>query len=305
VSPWARSTWPEAAPTSTTLDADPTSAHEGEPVTLTAHVGPDLATGTVTFSDDDGFLDEADVIDGVAETDVFLDAGTHHVTASYSGDDDYEPSVSSAVTVTVQQTQQTTTTLSAPATAQLTAPVTFTATVSPSAAPGHVMFFDVTKGVVLGDKSVSGGTASLVTTALGTGAHQVLATFFSTDPGYTSSGSAPVTVTITSAPPPPPPPPAAVPGAPLDVKARAGKHKKVTVQWAAPASAGSSAITKYVVLVHLGKKVVKTVATSGPSLRLVVTHLKAGKKYAFAVYAVNSVGNGATSALTKAVKVKR
>jgi streptogramin lyase len=295
---------PVLQPTTTTIEADPTTVHEGETVTLTAAVDPEAATGTVTFADDDGVLDEIEVVDGVAETEVFLEAGSHDIVASYSGDDGYEPSESDPVTVTVQQAQQTTTTLTAaPATAQLQSPVTFTATVAPAAATGTVTFVDDTTQVVLGHKTVSGGLASLTTTTLGTGQHKVYAFFIGSSGAYGFSQSAEVTVTITA--PPPPPPPAAAPGAPQNVRAKASPHKKVTVQWAAPASPGSSPITKYVVLVQLGHKVVKKVETRGPALKLVVAHLKAGKKYRFAVYAVNSVGSGATSAFTKAVKVKR
>jgi hypothetical protein len=294
---------PVLQPTTTTLEADPTTAHEGETVTLTASVDPDAATGTVTFADDDGVIDEVDVVDGVAESEVFLDAGSHDITASYSGDDEYEPSESDPVTVTVQEAQQTTTTLMAvPGTAQLHSPMTFTATVAPAAATGSVTFVDNTTHLVLGQKTVSGGQASLTTTALGTGQHKVSAFFVDSSGAYGFSQSAEVTVTITA---PPLPPPAAAPGVPQNVRAKASPHKKVTVQWAAPASAGTAPITKYVVLVRLGNKVVKKVETRGPALKLVVAHLKAGKKYRFAVYAVNSVGNGATSALTKAVKVKR
>jgi hypothetical protein len=293
---------PDTLPTTTTLEADPTSAHVGETITLTATVDPHAATGAVTFTDDaDGVLGDADVVAGVATLDVFLTAGSHHVTASYSGDTGYEPSVSAPATVTVLATQQTTTTLTGPATAQLQSPVTFHATVAPAAAPGHVMFLDETTGLLLGDQNVAGGTASLTTTALGTGQHEVSALFLSSDPAFLPSSSAPITVTITAVTPPPPPP-QAVPGVPLQVKAKAGKHKQVTVEWAAPASPGSAPVTTYVVLVYQGSTVTARLDAHG--LKLTVKHLKAGKKYRFAVYAVNSVGNGTASPLTKADKDK-
>jgi streptogramin lyase len=287
---------PPKEPTTTTLTADPTSVHEGQTVLLTATVDPAAATGTVTFADEDGLIDEVDVVDGQAATDAFLDLGTHHITASYSGADGYEPSVSGTATVTVAPTQQTTTSLSvAPSTAALHAPVTFTATVAPAGAAGTVTFLDTTAQLVLGQQAVSGGHASVTTTALGTGQHRVVAFFLDSTGAYSYSQSTEVTVTVAAAPPP------AAPGPPRNVKAKAGAHRKVTVQWAAPASAGSSRITKYVVLVRQGTKVVKTMTTSG--LKLVVPHLKAGKKYTFSVYAVNSAGNGASSPPTKPVKV--
>jgi streptogramin lyase len=294
---------PIKQPTTTTLGAEPTTVHEGQTVALTATVAPAAATGTVTFADEDGVIDQVTVTGGHAVTDAFLDVGTHHITASYSGEDNYEPSQSSPVTVTVAPTQPTATTLTvAPATAQLHSPVTFTASVTPAQATGSVSFIDNTTHVLLGQQPVSGGHASLTTTALGTGQHKVYAYFLDSGGAYGFSQSTEVTVTITA---PAPAPPATVPSAPLNVKAKAGTHQKVTVRWAAPASAGSSPITKYVVLVRLGKKVVKTVATNGPALKLVVTHLKAGRKYSFSVYAVNSVGQGPTSSQTKAVTVKK
>ena len=302
---------PVKQPTTTTLTANPTSTHEGTPVQLTAHVAPTAATGTVTFADDDGTLRQVAVSGGVATVAVSLGAGTHHVTASYGGDAGYEPSGSTPVTVTVAPSVTTTTTLTAaPATAPLQSPVTLTATVSPVAAPGTVSFVDTTTGLLIGSKAVAGGRASLATSALGTGTHRVLASFLSSDPGYRSSGSSLVTVTITavSPPPPPPPPPPApgvAPGAPLQVTAKAAPHRKVTVTWAAPASAGSSSITQYVVLVYEGKKVAKTLDTDGSTLKLVVKKLKAGTKYRFAVYAVNGVGSGPTSTETTAVKVRK
>jgi hypothetical protein len=294
---------PPLTETTTTLEADATSAYEGEPVTLTATVDPDTATGTVTFADKDGWSDEAEVFDGVAEVDAYLDAGSHDITATYSGDDDDAPSASDPVTITVAETLETTTTLTGPATATLHSPVSLTATVAP-AAPGQMMFIDETTGLLLGAQAVAGGQAALTTTALGTGRHELSATFLSDDPGYLSSGSDPLVVTITAPTPPPPPPPAGtVPGAPGNVKAKAAKHGKVKVRWAAPADAGSAPITGYVVVVYKGRHILDRL--DAHRLKLTVKHLKPHKKYRFAVYAVNSVGNGSLSELTKAVRARK
>ena len=297
---------PVKQPTTTTLEVDPTGVHEGQGFTLTATVDPDVATGTVTFSDEDGFLGEADVVAGIAETQAFEDVGTHQVTASYSGDDGYEPSESDPVTVTVAPLQPTTTSLTAsPTTATLQSPVAFTAAVTPGV-PGTVFFRDNTTHLSLGQTPVSGGQATLTTTALGTGQHRVQALFLPSDNGYGGSFSGEVVVTITAAgpPPPPPPPPAIAPGPPTHVKAKAEKHAQVTVKWAAPASAGSAPVTAYVVLVHEGRKVVKRLHTNGRTFELVVKKLKAGQKYRFEVSAVNSVGQG-PSVETKTVTVRR
>jgi hypothetical protein len=64
--------------------------------------------------------------------------------------------------------------------------ITFTATVSPSAATGMMTFYD--GATSLGSVGLSGGTASLVTSTLSVGTHQVSA-MYSGDSTYTSSTS--------------------------------------------------------------------------------------------------------------------
>jgi streptogramin lyase len=100
---------PNALPTLTALTASTTSAALGQSVTVTATVsdlspGGDTPTGgTVTFSDQNGAIGSATMIDGVAMfTTSSLAAGANAVTASYGGTTDFAPSTTgTAVTVTI------------------------------------------------------------------------------------------------------------------------------------------------------------------------------------------------------------
>lgn len=73
-------------------------------------------------------------------------------------------------------------------------PVTFTATVSPGAAPGTVSFSESPTGTVLGTTGPGSGTFVLQNASPGPGRYAVVATFNPSDPNiYTSSASPPVT----------------------------------------------------------------------------------------------------------------
>jgi hypothetical protein len=72
--------------------------------------------------------------------------------------------------------------------------VTFTAKVTPSAATGTVQFFD--GAISLGATTLSGGSATLVTTGLAVGMHSITAQY-SGDNNYNSSTSAILIQTVT------------------------------------------------------------------------------------------------------------
>jgi hypothetical protein len=77
-------------PTTTTLTSQPNPSHQGQAVTLTAAVtsiGPNAATGKVTFRDSGTAIGSPTLISGVAVlTKKNLSVGTHSITATYSGD---------------------------------------------------------------------------------------------------------------------------------------------------------------------------------------------------------------------------
>jgi Pro-kumamolisin, activation domain/Bacterial Ig-like domain (group 3) len=209
-----------ATGTKTTLTASPgTSLAINEAVTFTATVAPNTVsvnpTGTVTFFVD-GSAQTPVAISGSApfiatyKTD-FATAGTHTVSATYSGDNTYTGSTGSSVTLTIvaSGTQPTTTAVTAnPTTIPLGSAVTLNATVSGSTAgtlTGPVTF--TTNGKTIGTvNQVTLGpgntaTASLPVTAatasLGftPGSDTITATYGGDSFNAGSSGTVTVTVT--------------------------------------------------------------------------------------------------------------
>jgi protocatechuate 3,4-dioxygenase beta subunit len=102
----------------------------------------------------------------------------------------------SATAATTGTTSSTTKLTASSTTPEQSASVTLTATVTPTAASGTVIFYDGTTS--LGTGTLSSGTATLATSFSTTGAHTLSATYGG-DATYASSTSASVTVTVTAA----------------------------------------------------------------------------------------------------------
>ena len=116
----------------------------GGSVTFTATVTPSTATGTVTFKDGTATLGTGTLSGGKTTFSTStLAAGSHSVTAAYGGNTNLNSSTSSALTQTVNKTNTTVTLASSANPSTFGSSVTFTATVSPSAATGTVTFKDV------------------------------------------------------------------------------------------------------------------------------------------------------------------
>jgi subtilisin family serine protease len=188
-------------PTTTALAVAPDSSTYGDKVTFTATVSPSAATGTVTFSDGAVTLGTSALNTGVATYSVSgLPAGTRSITATYSGDGSYQAS-SDVESCTVNKAGSATVLASSqnPSTEGQT--VTFTATVSPSAATGTVKFWDG-GSVQLGTSSLNAaGVATYSTSGLTAGDHSITAEY-SGDGNYTTSTSLPVIQTVNEAPVP-------------------------------------------------------------------------------------------------------
>ncbi|MFF0817714.1 Ig-like domain-containing protein [Rhodococcus sp. NPDC003318] len=182
----------------TTTDLQvPATAKTGEPVTLTANVGPANAVGSVQFKDGAANIGgPVTVSGGVATLSHTFDAvGAHAVTATFTAGAGFHDSVSGAKTVDV--TADTTTTLSAPATAVVGDGVTFTATVTPSGATGQVQF--TTGATNLGAPvAVVNGQVTLTHRFVEAGSHDVTANFVGTG-GYLNSTSAASALSVTDA----------------------------------------------------------------------------------------------------------
>jgi hypothetical protein len=131
----------------------------------------------------------------------FFGAGTHQLTAVYSGDTNFAPVTSNAVTETVM-TSSTTTTLSSNVTnAPYGTSVTLTAGILaqlPAPATGTVTFIDTTNSTTLGTATISNNSAQLTLTNLTAGAHAILASYQG-DGNCASSSSSILSVNITQA----------------------------------------------------------------------------------------------------------
>jgi len=195
--------------TTTSLQATPTSPGPGQPVALIATVSPATATGTVTFLDGSTSIGTAALNLGTAGlSGSILAGGSHSLTASYGGDANDTPSVSSAVAVTVGQAATTTSLKAVPTSSSPGQSVALTATVSPSTATGTVTFLDGSTSI--GAQQLNAGTASLSTTTLSSGSHSLTASYGgdandapSVSPAITESvGLKPTTTTLAAAPNP-------------------------------------------------------------------------------------------------------
>lgn len=98
-----------------------------------------------------------------------------------------------------------------------------------------------------------------------------------------------------------------VPGvapAPVAKQGRKGGRRTASVRWSAPAATGGTPVTGWTVLVHrAGGALVRTVTGLGADATAYTFKGRKGR-YRFAVVALNSVGAGAPSALSKAVRAQ-
>src|SRR5207302_1575632 len=102
--------------TTTTLTPSVNSSVFGQPVTFTATVAPiapgaGAPTGTVSFFLDGALVQTLPLVDTSATADPIatLAGGTHTVTATYAGDNHFNPGTSTPVTQTVNAAATTTT----------------------------------------------------------------------------------------------------------------------------------------------------------------------------------------------------
>ncbi|MGW3269814.1 Ig-like domain repeat protein, partial [Streptomyces sp. NPDC001056] len=194
-------------PTTTVLTSAPDPSVFGEAKTLTATVAPappvtGTPTGTVDFFDGATLLGTGTLVGGTATlTTSALAVGSHSLTAVYSGDTEFTGSTSPVDTQTVTQAATTTGLTSAPDPSVFGEAKTLTATVTvvpPGAGTptGTVDFFD--GATLLGTGTLSGGTATFTTSALGVGSHSLTAVY-SGDTDFSGSTSPVDVQTVTQA----------------------------------------------------------------------------------------------------------
>ncbi|MBM4471899.1 Ig-like domain repeat protein, partial [Rhodococcus hoagii] len=136
------------------------------------------------------------VVNGTATAQTsFTTAGSHSITAVFTGSTGFKSSTSSAQTVTVSApVVQTSLTLSAPSDAQTGAAITFTAAVTPANAAGTVQF-TVDGNNIGGGVTISNGVATLPYTFSAAGVHSVGASFAGAA-GFTNSSATSRTVQV-------------------------------------------------------------------------------------------------------------
>lgn len=180
------------AATATLLYVSSNQIAPGDTLTLLAQVqGTGFpATGNVSFFDNGVYFASAPLSSSIAELDTTtLIAGSHSLTATYSGDSTYAASTSNPQTVMVGYATQTAVT-SDNASPPAGTPVTFTATVTSSGTPvtvGSVRFYDST--ALLGTANVNAsGQATLTTSTLAQGSHPIVAVYSGSGPYAGSSG---------------------------------------------------------------------------------------------------------------------
>ncbi len=196
------------------VTGSPDPSPTGVPVTLSAVVDPaagaGLATGSVTFSDGATVLGtaylgpaggDADGLGPAATLTVSnLAAGTHSITASYSGDGNLNPVTSGAVAELIGQPIATSTSLtSSPNPSPSGETASFTVDVSARGSPtfptGQVTLVEGT--TVLATAQVGSGSPALLTLSnLAPGVHQVVASYGGDGADFAPSTSAPVTQVV-------------------------------------------------------------------------------------------------------------
>lgn len=187
------------APTSTTLVSSPSQSVFGQTVTLSATVssGSGVPTGILSFLDGGVLLGSASLSGGPASLVVAsLAAGSHSLTATYSGDATFAPSVSGPVVVSVNKAATTISVTSSSTTSVFGQAVSFAASLSvvpPGAGSpsGNIMFLDGQNSLgttVLPSSGIS-------TSSLGVGSHSISAVYQG-DSNFLGSTSVALTQTV-------------------------------------------------------------------------------------------------------------
>jgi len=197
-------------PTQTSVVASSPTSTYGQAVSFTATVAPSSGsispTGTVTFYDETTPIGSAPLspADGVATATLAsssLMAGSHWVTATYSGDANSSTSSSAApVRLSVGEAMTSVTLASSAAESAFGSVVTLTATMSSAATgeTGTVQFDD--NGSLLGAGTVSNDQATFQTSSLTPGSHPITAVYEGDDDFVGTSSTNTVNETIIAVP---------------------------------------------------------------------------------------------------------
>jgi hypothetical protein len=204
------------ATTTTTLVSNLNPAQAGHAFTVTATIAPTTSlstgesapTGSVSFTIDGSSVGTIALSSGSAVLNVAsLKAGTHTITATYTGDSNFSTSTATLTPAqVVSKLGSTTTAITSASTATFGQPITFTADVTASsststaALSGYVQFTDTNSSgttITLGDAQVVQGVATLTTRNVPAGSTSVTATYEG-NKNYASSTSTALPETIST-----------------------------------------------------------------------------------------------------------
>jgi hypothetical protein len=192
------------AATTTTISSSSYTPAFGQSITLTANVRPTLGntpTGTITFMDRTTTLGTVPLANNTASFSVStLSAGTHYISAQYSGDADSAASTSAQTLVTVSPPATTTVLTSSVNPSSYNQPVILTATLqltSSGTPTGTVTFYDGSSQI--GSSSVAYNSAQLTISGFQLGTHSITATY-SGDANFAGSTSTAVSQVVNAAP---------------------------------------------------------------------------------------------------------
>lgn len=266
--------------TTITIASSVNPAVSGQSITFSATVTPAAATGTVQFYDGSTLLATTALTNGVAAfSTAVLAAGTHSVTANYTGSATYNASSSGALPEVVKAATSVALSTSAnPAIAG--SAVTFTAAVTPSSATGTVQFYD--GATLLGSATLGGGTGHFSTSALAPGMHSITAVY-SGDALDVASTSGTLVETIN----------AAVPSAPSNLSATAASSSQINLAWTASATSGVTYNIYESTTAGFTPSASNRIATGVGTTSFAASGLAASTTYYYRVTAVNSGGESA------------
>jgi len=180
------------ASTTTTLSSSLNPSHYGQQITFTAVVTPSgsgTPTGSVTFDDGATSLGSVILAKGVATlTTNALTAGSHSISATYSGDATFAASTSAPLVQTVAQASPTVTLSSGLNPSYVGQQVTLSAIVSagPATPTGTITFKQGSK--VVGTTNLENGQASLAIAFAKSGNYSIVASY-SGDQNYSAKVS--------------------------------------------------------------------------------------------------------------------
>jgi hypothetical protein len=178
-------------PMTLTSSLNPSPLNQAVTFTATVAGSGGTPTGSVTFMDGANSLGTLSLVNGsVPLSQSALAAGNHAITASYSGDANFQPGLA---TLTQAVSQATTTALASSANpANVNQSIAFTATVTGqdgSAAPGAVAFLQGSPPAIWGTAPLVNGQASIANTFSSANTYPVTAVYLGS-PDYQTSTSA-------------------------------------------------------------------------------------------------------------------